>query len=111
MPKSSPVGNRRFLDYKCVYATRIDLLSARPPRIPLLAVLWIRVGHGYETIKSRQLFRDFIDATALINIGDDAISVRYQKRAHDPLLVAAGFDEINARIPRLGNEALRLSFG
>jgi hypothetical protein len=70
-----------------------------------------RIGHGYETAKSRHLFRDFIDATALINIGAAAVSVRYQKRAHNPLLLAAGFDKVNVHIPWLGNRTLQLNFG
>lgn len=70
-----------------------------------------RIGHGYETVKSRHLFRDFIDATAHIDIGTKAISVHFQKRAHNPLLVAAGFDKTNVRIPWLGNRPLQLIFG
>jgi hypothetical protein len=70
-----------------------------------------RIGHGYETVKSRHLFRDFIDATAHIDIGAKAISVHFQKRAHNPLLVAAGFDKSNVRIPWLGNRPLQLVFG
>jgi hypothetical protein len=70
-----------------------------------------RIGHGYETVKSRHLFRDFIDATAQIDISDKAISVHFQKRAHNPLLVAAGFDKTNVRIPWLGNRPLQLVFG
>ena len=48
-----------------------------------------RIGNGYEAAKSRHLFRDFIDATALIEIDERAITVNFQKRAHNPLLVAA----------------------
>ena len=54
-----------------------------------------RIGNGYETVKSRHLFRDFVDATARIDIDAEAIWVRFQKRAHNPLLVAAGFDKTN----------------
>ena len=70
-----------------------------------------RIGHGYETVKSRHLFRDFIDATAHIDIGAKAISVHFQKRAHNPLLVAAGLDKTDVRIPWLGNRPLQLVFG
>jgi hypothetical protein len=70
-----------------------------------------RVGNGYETVKSRHLFRDFIDATAVIDIGEKAISVHFQKRAHNPLLLGAGFDKTNVRIPWLGNKPLQLVFG
>jgi len=70
-----------------------------------------RVGHGYETAKSRHLFRDFIDATARISIEEQTVCVRFQKRAHNPLLVAAGFEKTDLRIPWLGNKRLRLQFG
>jgi hypothetical protein len=51
-----------------------------------------RIGQGYEHAKSRHLFQDFVDATAKVKITESEIVVRYQKRAHNPLLVAAGFD-------------------
>jgi hypothetical protein len=38
------------------------------------------------------LFRDFIDATASVQIQAESVVVHYQRRAHNPLLVAAGFD-------------------
>jgi hypothetical protein len=37
--------------------------------------------------------------------------VRFQKRAHNPLLVAAGFDKTDVAIPWLGGKRLRLVFG
>lgn len=70
-----------------------------------------RIGNGYETVKSRHLFRDFIDATAAIEIDERSIWVRYPKRAHNPLLLAAGFDQMEIRIPWLGNKRLHLVFG
>jgi hypothetical protein len=70
-----------------------------------------RIGNGYEVAKSRHLFRDFIDATATIEIDERAIWVYFQKRAHNPLLVAAGFDKIDTRIPWLGNKRLHFVFG
>ncbi len=36
-----------------------------------------RIGHGYETVKSGQLFRDFIDATATIELDAGNLRVRY----------------------------------
>jgi hypothetical protein len=69
-----------------------------------------RIGNGYEAAKSRHLFRDFIDATALIEIDERAVTVNFQKRAHNPLLIAAGFDKTDIRIPWLGKR-LRFQFG
>lgn len=70
-----------------------------------------RIGNGYQTVKSRHLFRDFVDATANIIIEKKEILVQFQRRAHNPLLVAAGFDTTNHRIPWLGNRRLRFQFG
>jgi hypothetical protein len=70
-----------------------------------------QIGNGYQAAKSRHLFRDFIDATATVEIDERAIWVYFQKRAHNPLLLAAGFDKKESRIPWLGNKRLHLVFG
>ena len=70
-----------------------------------------RIGRGYEQAKSRHLFRDFGDATAVVTIGESEVVIRFQKRAHNPLLVAAGFDRTETVIPWLGGKRLRLVFG
>src|SRR3954469_5715666 len=70
----------------------------------LYRLLAVRIGNGYEVVKSRHLFRDFVDATADITIGEQEIVVRFQKRAHDPLLVAAEIDKTDAVIPWLGGK-------
>ena len=69
-----------------------------------------RIGHGYETAKSAHLFRDFIDATATLVIDSNSIRVHYQKRAHNPLLLGAGFGETDVRVPWLGKR-LQFVFG
>jgi hypothetical protein len=70
-----------------------------------------RIGGAYQTAKSRHLFRDFVDATAQVTITQRDVVVRYQKRAHNPLLVAAGFDRSDIRIPWLGRKRLKFVFG
>lgn len=70
-----------------------------------------RVGHGYKTAKSRHLFRDFVNATAAVTITDEEIQVRFQKRAHNPLLIAAGFDKTAVAVPWLKKKGLRFIFG
>src|SRR3954453_20266079 len=71
----------------------------------------VRIGYGYESAKSRHLFRDFIDATAGVAIDEDEVVVRFQRRAHNPLLLAAGFDRTDIKVPWLGGKRLRLVFG
>ena len=70
-----------------------------------------RIGNGYETAKSQQLFLDFIDASATILLDERTLVIRFQKRAHNPLLVAAGFDTTDIHIPWLGNRRLLFQFG
>jgi len=77
----------------------------------LYRLLGSTIGNGYETAKSRHLFRDFIDATAQITISDQELQVQFQKRAHNPLLTAAGFGDTTVQIPWLDNKRLRLIFG
>lgn len=77
----------------------------------LYRLLAARVGNGYETAKSRHIFRDLIDATAMVMIGGHDITVRFQKRAHNPFLIAAGFDGNGINVPWLGQKRLALQFG
>lgn len=69
------------------------------------------IGQGYERAKSRTIFRDFVDAHATVDISEQEILVRFQKRAHNPLLLKAGFENKHPAIPWLGNKKLSLVFG
>src|SRR3954447_10511810 len=77
----------------------------------LYRLLAVRVANGYEVAKCRHIFMDLIDATADILITEREVVVKFQKRAHNPLLVAAGFDKTDVVIPWLGGKRLRLVFG
>ena len=70
-----------------------------------------RIGNGYTTAKSSHIFRDLIDATAQISIDDDSVQVRFGKRAHNPLLLAADLAATKIAIPWWGNRHLRFVFG
>jgi hypothetical protein len=77
----------------------------------LYRLLGTQIGQGYQTATSRHLFRDFIEATAQVHILEKELMVQFQKRAHNPLLLAAGFDKKNVPIPWLGGKRLQLLFG
>lgn len=77
----------------------------------LYRLLGERIGNGYARAKSRHIFRDFIDATAQLTLSEDEVVVRFQKRAHNPLLLAADFAKTDVPIPWLGGKHLRLVFG
>ena len=77
----------------------------------LYRLLGQRIGQGYEVAKSRHLFRDFIDAQATVRLTKEEVVVRFQRRAHNPLLIAAGFDQSDSAIPWLGHKRLRIELG
>jgi hypothetical protein len=77
----------------------------------LYRLLGERIGNGYATAKSQHIFRDLINAVAHVSIAEREITVRFQKRAHNPLLMAAGFAKTDLPVPWLGKTRLRFVFG
>jgi hypothetical protein len=77
----------------------------------LYRLLGCQIGEGYEHAKSQHIFRDFIDASATVSISEREIVVRFQKRAHNPLLLATSLCNARVRVPWLGSKFLTLVFG
>jgi hypothetical protein len=51
------------------------------------------------------------ETTSQVSITERDVEVRFQKRAHNPLLLAAGFAQTAVPVPWLGNKRLRFMFG
>ncbi len=77
----------------------------------LYRLLGFNLGREYRTATSRRIFRDLIEATATVHIGDDQINIHFQKRAHHPLLKAANFEREAIPIPWLDNRPLTFTLG
>lgn len=77
----------------------------------LYRLLGTEIGQGYQTATSRHLFRDFVEATAQVHIHETEVVVQFQKRAHNPLLLAVSFDKKSLPIPWLGGKRMRFLFG
>ena len=77
----------------------------------LYRLLGSQVAEGYETAKSKHIFRDLINATAQVVITESDISIRLQKRAHNPLLIAAGLHNTAISIPWLAHKRLQIGLG
>ena len=100
----------------------MDALSAAVPmkidldvQLTLMAsalyrILGKRVANRLETAKPRTIFRKLVQASATIDIKDTEIVVNLGRRAHNPLLIAAGFAETTEPMPWLDNRMLRLRF-
>ena len=100
----------------------MDALSAAVPmkidldlQLTLMAsglyrLLAVRLGNGKQTAKSRTLFWNFVKAPADVTIKDDGIDVRLGRRANNPFLLNASYDETDVAVPWLENRRLRISF-
>ena len=77
----------------------------------LYRMLGEQIGGAYATAESRHIFRDFVESSARVTISDAEVVVQFGKRAHNPLLVKAGFAETNVAVSWWGGRRLKLSFG
>ena len=77
----------------------------------LYRLLGSQIGKGYETAKSRHIFRDFIDAVATVSISEEIVTVKFQKKAHNPYLINTGFHEREWLIPWWNGRRLKFQFG
>jgi hypothetical protein len=77
----------------------------------LYRLLAAQIGNGYTTAKSGRIFRDLVDAVAQVTLTEQEVVVRFQKRAHNPLLLAGGFSDRSPSVPWWGGRRLRLRFG
>jgi transposase len=77
----------------------------------LYRLLAAQIGNGYTTAKSSRIFRDLVDAVAQVTVTEQQVVVRFQKRAHNPLLLAAGFGDRSPSVPWWGGRQLRFRFG
>ena len=77
----------------------------------LYRLLASKIGGSYATAKSRRIFRDFVDTTANVEVSDAEVTVRLGKRAHNPLLLEAGFADRPIEVPWWEGRRLRLEIG
>ena len=75
----------------------------------LYRLLASRIGNGQNSARARTLFRSFIDAT--VTISEHAVRVRFGRRAHNPMMINAGFADTETIVPWLEGRALKLEFG
>ncbi len=69
------------------------------------------IGGGYSAAESRHLFRDFVQASAGVDITSETVEVHFGKCAHNPYLLAAGFQDTDVAVPWWDGRRLRLAFG
>ena len=62
-------------------------------------LLGSQIGKDYITAHSSHLFRDFVEAQVRVTIPDNSVKDTFGKRAHSPLLRAAGAQDTGAAVP------------
>ena len=70
--------------------------------------LMARRMRGYDDAQARQIFRDLIDMPADIKITNQEITVRFHRRAHLPIVLAAGLINKPVAVPWWNDRPLRM---
>ncbi len=76
----------------------------------LYRLLAARIGREYERTQAKKLFRNLLDVSATVLIGERDITVRLDKRAHNPYLVASGLADTPTSMPWFGGKQMIIEF-
>lgn len=68
------------------------------------------IGHEYNRAQAKKIFRNLLDVSATVSIGDKEVLVKLDKRAHNPYLVASGLTQSPTPMPWFGGKRLVLDF-
>jgi hypothetical protein len=69
-----------------------------------------RIGREYERAQAKKIFRNLLDVSATVTVTDDEVIVTFDKRAHNPYLVASGLADTPTPMPWYGDKQLILRF-
>jgi hypothetical protein len=69
-----------------------------------------RIGREYANSQAKTLFRQLLDLGATVEVGQAFVTVRLDKRAHNPYLVASGLADQPTPMPWFGGKQLHLRF-
>jgi hypothetical protein len=65
---------------------------------------------GFEKAHAKQLYRRFVETAGVVEVTQDRIVVRLDRRSHNPILREAALDQGNESIPWLGNRSVRFEY-
>ena len=66
--------------------------------------------HGYETAAPKQLYRRFIETAGVVEVGDEQVTVHFDKRSHNPILREAALDRDSPPIRWIGNRPVTFRY-
>jgi hypothetical protein len=69
-----------------------------------------RIGREYDKAQAKTIFRNLLDVSATVQVGNEAVIVTLDKRAHNPYLVASGLTDHPTPMPWFGNKMMHVRF-
>jgi hypothetical protein len=69
-----------------------------------------RIGREYRHSQAKTVFRNLLNVSGKVEITAKSVVVTFDKRAHNPYLVASGLTERSTRMPWFGDKKLLLQF-
>lgn len=66
--------------------------------------------HGFDKAKPKQLYRKFVETAGVVEVMQEGIGIRFDKRSHNPILREAGLDKDCPPIPWLRNLPLTFTY-
>jgi len=76
----------------------------------LYRLMAARIGREYERAQAKKIFRNLLDASATVTVEKKEITVKLDKRAHNPYLVASGLTKESIPMPWLEGKKLVIAF-
>jgi hypothetical protein len=76
----------------------------------LYRLLAERIGRDYRQATAKTMFRNLLDVSATVEVLDHEVVVTFDKRAHNPYLVASGLADQPTPMPWFGAKPLRLRY-
>src|SRR6266498_1944357 len=72
--------------------------------------LFARGLNRYQTTTPDTIWRHFLDATGTLHVTDDTLTCALNLRSNHPVLIQAGFADLDLAIPWWGGRTLRFTF-
>ena len=66
--------------------------------------------NGFEKADPKQLYRRFVETAGAVTIQSDRLSVRFDRRCHNPILREAALDRDSTPIPWLGQRKIEFTY-
>jgi hypothetical protein len=76
----------------------------------LYRLLAEKIGGSYGHAQAKKVFRNLLDVSASVAIGDQEVAVTLDRRAHNPYLLKSRLADVPTPMPWFANKRLRLHF-